>query len=167
MKKIDISTPKHPDTFALVDDEDYERINKYKWTPTNCNHKIYVQRKIYIKGFTDLTLLMHREIMRYVGGKEIDHINGNTLDNRKENLRRCTHSQNSMNKPKPTNNISGYKGVYFSKQKNKWHAEIRKEHKKHHIGFFINKIEAAKAYNQKALELFGEYAHLNIIKEVV
>ena len=92
----------------------------------------------------------------------VDHINHNTLDNRKCNLRICTHQESMMNSESRIGR-SKYKGVWFSKDKNKWVAELRKNNKKIHIGYFKNEKEAAKAYNKLAIELFGQYVHLNKI----
>jgi len=167
MKKIDISTKKYPNTFALVDDEDYERMNKYKWNPQDHKSGLYAERQIRIKGMRNLKIKMSREIMRYVGGKIVDHKNHDSLDNRKDNLRLCTKSQNQMNKRIQKNNTSGYVGVSFRKELNKWQAYITKDKKRIYLGFHIKKSEAAEAYNKKALELFGEFANPNIIKEVI
>ncbi|MCK5643692.1 MAG: HNH endonuclease, partial [Gammaproteobacteria bacterium] len=92
---------------------------------------------------------------------EIDHANRNRLDNRKENLRQCTPSQNKWNIGKRGNNTSGYKGVCWKKDKQKWVACIRKDHKVTWLGHFKDKIKAAKAYDKAALELHGQFAVLN------
>jgi hypothetical protein len=98
-----------------------------------------------------------------MGEKYIDHGNMNVLDNRKSNLRKCTIQQNACNREKPKHNTSGYKGVYWEKGLKKWRSAIRLNNKKIHIGCYEIKIEAAKAYNKKAKELFGEFARLNEI----
>lgn len=165
MKKIDISTKRHPNTFALIDNEDYNRMNRWKWYAVKRVNGLYAERVITIKNMKQLRIRMSREIMRYVGGKEVDHINHNSLDNQKHNLRLCTHSENNMNKTKQKNNTSGYKGV--SLEGKKWRVRISKEGEEHYLGRFINKEDAAIAYNNAALKYHGEYAHLNIIKEVV
>lgn len=96
----------------------------------------------------------------------IDHKNGNTLDNRRENLRICTYSENNRNRKQiSSNNKSGYKGVSWDKQKNKWRTCLNINKKQKHIGFFNDIIEAAKAYNEAAIKYFGEFAKLNKIKE--
>ncbi len=166
MKKIDISTEKYPDVFALVDDEDYERINKYKWHAIKTKWGWYAMRAIYVPKMKSVKLYMAKEILRYVGGKEVDHKNHNTLDNQKSNLRLCTSSQNSMNTRIRTDNVSGYKGVYFHRLAKKWLAQIVKDKKNYYLGLYNNKHDAGKAYNKKAKELFGEFAHLNKIEEI-
>lgn len=167
MKKIDISTPKHLDTFALVDDEDFKRINKWKWAAFKSRDTIYAIRKIYITNFPVLTLYMHREIMRYVGGKQIDHKNHNGVDNQKHNLRVCTSTENCMNRYSHRNSTSIYKGVHWNKATCKWMASIRINKKFTYLGLFKNEEDAAEAYNESARINFKEFAHLNKIKEVV
>lgn len=88
----------------------------------------------------------------------IDHIDGNSLNNRIENLRAATQSQNLCNRGKPKSNTSGYKGVYFDKTKNKWRAEIQKHGEVHRLGYFNAAEEAGAAYNTAAKELHGEFS---------
>lgn len=146
---------------ALVDDEDYERLNQWKW----CAHKdkttFYADRNIYNNG-KQTTIRMHWEVLN---GKGIDHIDHNGLNNQKSNLRRCTQSENMMNASKRENTSSIYKGVCFFKRYNKWTAYININKKPIFLGNFYTEVEAAKAYNKKAIELFLEFANLNIIKE--
>jgi HNH endonuclease len=93
---------------------------------------------------------------------EIDHINGDCLDNRRENLRKATRSQNMANQPKIGGTWSShYKGVTWFKQRQKWRAQIKIEGRNHHLGLFINEDDAAKAYDEAAFQAFGEFAHLN------
>jgi len=103
---------------------------------------------------------MHREVARRMGldlSNEIDHINGDKLDNRRENLRSATRSQNKMNSGKPKNNTSGYKGVCWYKRGNKWRAQIGINGKLKHLGYFEDKEEAAKAYKKAAEKYHGEF----------
>ena len=92
-----------------------------------------------------------------------DHINGNGLDNRRNNLRTCTNAENLQNRPKQKNNTSGFKGVFLNKLTGKWEARIYSRKTRTYIGLYKNKIDAANAYNEKATELFGEFARLNKI----
>ena len=160
MKKIDISTPKYPDTFALVDDEDYLGLRQYKWRAYNSRGKIYAQRSIKIDGKWK-SLLMHVVIMGRVEGKEIDHRSGNGLDNQRHNMRHCTHAENTMNQGIRTSNASGYKGVSWHKGEKKWQSQIRQDGKVVHLGSFTCLIKAAKRYDKAAQLYHGEFSRLN------
>lgn len=105
---------------------------------------------------------IHRLIMKVNNSKlSVDHINGNGLDNRKENLRICSHKENLRNSRKPKNNTSGYKGVSWDKSRNRWKAYIIFDYKFKYLGRFKIKKDAALAYNKAAKDLFGEFAKLN------
>ena len=159
-----ITIPLTQGKYALIDDEDYERISKYKWHYADyLNGRGYA--KTYNRGSKPYLLRMHRFILGAKGGEKVDHINQNTLDNRKLNLRFVTQSQNMMNmKPRRTNK-SGYKGVCrVSNQAYRhkpWLATTWKDGKQVYIGYFASAVEAAKAYNNKVQELHGKYAYLN------
>jgi len=141
---------------AIVDDDMFEYLNQWQWY-YNAGYAVRAvgkhrhQKHIY----------MHREIMHTPDGMETDHINGNGLDNQRANLRACTTSQNQANSNKQRNNTSGYKGVCFIKRDNKWRASVIINKKYKSIGSFENPIDAAKAYDKKAKELFGSFARLN------
>jgi hypothetical protein len=107
------------------------------------------------------TIRLHREIMGAQLGQEVDHINGNTLDNRTENLRLCGHTQNMMNRKPQINNTSGFKGVVWHKRAQRWYARIQCLDREHHLGSFDHPESAARAYDAAARELFGEFARLN------
>lgn len=139
---------------------------------TSTNRRIKVGDKAGtpdFKGYLQVTLLgkiyrVHQIVFYLHFGwfpKQIDHINGNKLDNRIENLRPATCSQNLANRPKKKNCTSRFKGVYFNKSCNKWCARFFFNSKVKHIGLFEKEEDAALAYNQKALEVFGDYAKLN------
>jgi len=107
--------------------------------------------------------VLGRELERH---EQVDHINGNGLDNRIENLRMCNNSQNQMNRRNQQNSLSKYKGVRKVQERklnNPWYASISKDRVKFHLGYFSTEKEAAEAYNNKAKELFGEFASLNTI----
>lgn len=107
----------------------------------------------------------HRAIWAVVHGKcpdmHIDHIDGDKLNNRIENLRICTHNQNQHNQGIRSSNKSGYKGVSWMKSAKKWQAQICCNSKVTHLGLYTNKIEAAKAYDEAAKKLHGDFAWLN------
>lgn len=142
--------------FTLVDDQDHETFGKVKWCVSNG----YVARGVGGRK-NRKTLLLHKEIMKTPKGMDTDHINGDKLDNRRENLRIATRSQNMANLANPINNKSGYKGVIWYKRDKNWRAFIKVDYKQIHLGYFDDKTEAAKAYNLAALEKYGKYAFLN------
>lgn len=150
--------------YALVDDEDYEQVNKRKWYVSYDNKKWYARRNITDPSTKKrIRIRMHREIMDCPKGLDVDHVNHNGLDNRKCNLRICTHSQNLFNQlPRRTNTTSKYKGVYWNKKDRRWRASIGIDGKQIYIGNFSTEIKAAEAYGKKAKELFGEFAYLNL-----
>jgi len=146
---------------AIVDVEDFQELNQFKWYAIKDCATYYARRTINI-GQTAKVVAMHRQVLKYKGLLVIDHINGNGLDNRKANLRIATPAQNSYNVRKITRPCSSkYRGVSKSKQINKWAAYIAKNRKRTHLGFFENEIDAAKAYDKAAKELHGEFARLN------
>lgn len=152
MKKINISQG----MTAFVDDEDFDRTNKFNWFAyKNKRAKTYyAKRRDHRVG---KTISMHYFITGYKG---LDHKDGNGLNNQKSNLRMATLSQNGANKFKSKNNKSGYKGVcFYNKSKLKpWKAQITKDKKKIYLGCFATKEEAHEAYKVAAIELHGEFA---------
>lgn len=142
---------------AIVDDCDYLRLNRWSW----CFHPDgYAIRTIYENG--KKTVRMHQELFEYVpAGCEIDHIDGNGLNNRRENLRIVTHQQNTFNQKPHQGSTSIYKGVSYCTAKKKWRAQIMLNGSKYHLGFYEHEREAAKAYDAGAIILFGEHAWLN------
>lgn len=108
-------------------------------------------------------LYMHRLLSDAPKGFEVDHINGDTLDNRRDNLRIATPSQNRANSGLWACNHSGFRGVCLNKKSNRWVVKFRANNKRIHVGTFDCPIEAAKAYNKAALDHFGEFAYLNPI----
>lgn len=157
-KKIQLTQ----DRYAIVDDEDFEYLNQWKWYANKMSGKYYAARNENRK-----TVLMHRFLLSEDAlNKKIDHRDGDTLNNCRGNLRICSHSENMRNRISISkNNTSGFKGVCWNKKSSKWHAQIRFETKKINIGFFDCKIQAAKAYNAAALKYHGEFANLNQIPE--
>ena len=141
---------------ALVDDDMFEYLNQWKWY---CNNGGYATRNS--TGLHRTIIRMHREIMNTPNGMETDHINGNSLDNRKENLRVCTHSENMHNRKVRTHISSGYKGVHWHRHNKKWEAYIRIHSKRIFLGYFSDPAEAAHAYDKAAKNLFGEFARPN------
>lgn len=147
---------------ALVDDADFERLNQWKWRSEKRGRTFRAIRTAYSpETMKRKTVLMHRQILKATSRQEIDHRNGNGLDNRKQNLRFCTHYQNLGNARKRKNCSSKYKGVSWCKRTQKWLSQIMHNYKNIHLGSFDSEIKAAKAYNKAAIKYFGEFACLN------
>lgn len=147
---------------ALVDGEDHEWLNQWKWWALKVKNKYYAVRTQWLKVEKRyITILMHRQIMNTPKGMETDHISRCCLDNRKSNLRVCTSSENHRNTTGKVNKTSTYKGVCWNKKHKQWCANITHNKKTYYLGHFSNEAKAAKAYDKKAKELFGEFACLN------
>lgn len=143
--------------FAKVDPEDFELVTGYIWRRTPFG---YASRTSHKKP---RNVFMHRLITPPPPGMDVDHINGDKLDNRRTNLRVCTRAQNSWNQKLRKDNTSGYKGVQWSKADNRWKAQITCHYRPHHLGYFLQLRDAVIAYNTAATKLFGEHACLNPI----
>jgi len=151
---------KYADKFALVDDDDYEVLSKFKWQGhTNKAGATYAS-SLYGRHWKRSRLLMHRVITDCPKGKDVDHKNHDTLDNRKANLRVCTRSQNIANRQKGSGR-SQFKGVHWSRKENRWVASIKVLQKLIYLGQFKSELEAAKIYDTAARKHFGEFACTN------
>lgn len=158
MKKIPLTQCQ----FALVDDRDFEWLNKWTWHISEgyaCKGKYIHNKHIIYK--------MHRVILEHYGtdlaNKYVDHVDGNTLNNCLSNLRPATYQQNVFNQKRRVDNTSGFKGVSWKKDKRKWKAYLTFSRKQNHLGYFDDIKEAALAYNVAAKEMFGCYARLNVL----
>ena len=142
---------------AIVDAEDYEKVNKYKWLAKRSgkNSEYYARRNTHIDGKRK-TLWMSRVVMDTPGAVQVDHINGNTLDNRKSNLRFCSHTENMRNRKLQKNNKLGIKGVYCDR--NKFKAQIGFNGKNITLGRFNVLGDADSAYRVAEEKYFGEFA---------
>lgn len=164
MKEIPLTQGK----VALVDDDDFERVNQHKWY---CNHG-YAYRSVNIGKKKYIKVAMHRFINNTPDELETDHINGNKLDNRKCNLRNCTAKQNKWNTKIIASNTTGYKGVDIRKRKRKngiyesIRATIYVDGKLKYLGKFDDLEDAARAYNREAIKHFGEFANLNKVTPI-
>lgn len=157
-KKIPLTQGK----FAIVDDEDCEFLNQWKWSYAS---KGYAVRTDYTAGARNKrTILMHRVILERMGFKnfeECDHINQHRCGNTRSNLRPATRGQNRCNKSKQSSNTSGYTGVYWYKQQKKWRARVSVNGKSKHLGYFDDIEEAVQARDKAAKKHHGEFAVLN------
>lgn len=161
MKIIYASNIKAP---ILVDDEDFEELSKYKW---QLNHNGYAQRSIWKDGKTT-SVTMHRQLMLPDKGTDVDHQDGNRINNQRSNLRLATRSENmaNMRKIKSLSAHSKHKGVSRLKRaklKNQWIAYIKLDYKTYYLGYYNTEEEAAHMYNQFAEQIYGEFASLNDI----
>ena len=145
--------------YAIVDDEDFHDLSRYCWYFCSLG---YAQRKgPRIKNEKRTTIRMHRFIMKPKTGDYVDHINGNRLDNRRENLRIATNRQNAMNSKMHSNNKIGVKGVSLHRASGLFHARIRQDGIRKSLGYFKTAEEAGLAYDKAATMLFGEFALTN------
>jgi len=128
---------------ALVDDADYEWLSQYKWYAHEDCKTFYVRRMSKTVNGKRKMLQMHIELIGRKEGLVTDHINGNGLDNRRENLRHVTQSQNCLNRH---TKISKYPGVTWSKFNKKWYARITVDNNRLHLGYFVNEADAYRAY---------------------
>jgi hypothetical protein len=142
---------------ALVDDADYECLNRLKWYAV-CNHGHYYA---YREMSKDKFMLMHRLILNAPAGLFVDHRDGDGLNNQRDNLRLATNSQNLFNRGKTKLNTSGYKGVSWNDRKKRWMVRVEANGQSHFVGYFDDPEEAASAYDVAARELHGEFAFLN------
>lgn len=153
MKEIPLTQSK----VALVDDEDYDWLSKYKWYASKTRSGNWYACNKPKKA----NILMHRLILGTPTNLDSDHIDNNGLNNQRANLRICTRSQNNMNRFHKKNSTSKYKGVTWHNQDKKWRTRIRIRGTDIYNSLFDSELEAAKAYDAAALKYFGEYARLN------
>jgi len=143
--------------FTTVDDTDFEWLNQWKWYAMNNKSTFYAVRNA---GWPiQKRIWMHRLIMNTPNELEVDHKDGNGLNNTRENLRNCTHAQNGKNNKERINNSSGSKGIHW--RNGKWYARIMVDSKSIHLGCFSNKDEATHAYSEAVKKYHGEYTRIN------
>lgn len=148
-----------------IDDEDAERVLKFKW----CVHYKYKYghyrltdvRTNTIKNGKRRQIALHKLLTSY---KIVDHADRNVLNNKKENLRNCSNAENLRNKGLQSNNTSGFKGVYWNKNRNKFQAQIKFNGKNFYLGLYNTLQEGAEVYDRAATELHGDFAKLNFGK---
>jgi hypothetical protein len=148
--------------YAIVDPEDFERLNKYKWYASTCKNTYYASRTKMV-GRKKSEIKMHREVIKPPAGMVVDHKNHNGLDNRKANLRPATHQQNIFNRRyvSKKSSSSKYKGVSWTPHVKMWRVRVWLNYKSKNIGYFKDEIVAAKAYDEAVKKYHGEFAVLN------
>jgi len=158
MKEIQLTQGKT----AVIDDEDFQLISKWKWrvVKKKSDQTCYAMRRTKENG-KHIAVTMHRAIMNPPKGAPIDHIDGDGLNNRRSNLRVCTHAQNCWNRKHNSNAKNRFKGVY--KKGTRWESFITTNRQKVYLGSFETDLEAALAYNIAATKYFGDFAKLNIV----
>ncbi len=164
MKRIKLTKGK----FAIVDNADFDWLNQWNWYLTKTKSTCYAYRSFKVNGKW-ATITMHRFILGLKKGDslEVDHRNGVGLDNRRENLRICTHSENMQNLHRMKKGRScKHQGVFKIESSGRWMASIMKNYKSLHIGTYGTTDAAAHAYDKKAIELYGPDAKINFPKGV-
>lgn len=161
MPELVINSKTYGTHVVLYDEQDAHKVEPWSWSLFKGHNTYYAARRTPRPNRK--TILMHREVTDCPKGMMVDHINRNGLDNRRANLRVCTMSENMMNRTKTKQNSTGYKGVYHTDDSkvNPYKAKIQKDKKVYCIGRYSTAKEAARAYDAKAKELFGEFAKLN------
>jgi hypothetical protein len=157
MKEIPLTHGK----VALVDDEDFERVNKFKWSAKKAPQRKLLWYAYRITGRIDRSHPITEWLHHFVQGskQQTDHRDGNGLNNQKNNLRRCNSSQNAANRRLNSNNSTGFKGVFALR--GKFIAQVGRSGSRKWIGSFDTAEEAARAYDNAAVKRFGEFARLN------
>lgn len=153
---------------AIIDDEDADLVVGFKWYPMKTQ-----EGKVYAAGWKHMPpgrffVHLHRLIANAQPGEIVDHVDRNPLNCRRNNLRRATRQQNVHNTgPRQNSRTSAYKGVFRCTHNGRFRAAITLNRKRIYLGYFDDEVDAARAYNAKALELFGSFAYLNPIPEKI
>lgn len=140
---------------SICDARFYCLVSRFNWYA----HKNHRDNWYAVTNHKGRHLPLQRLILGAKSGLEIDHINGDGLDNRVANLRKCFHDENTRNTRLRCDNTSGYKGVSFDVTKGLWAARIHYKNKKYNLGTYKNKDEAARAYKKAAIELHGKFVN--------
>lgn len=162
MKEITLTQGK----IALIDDADFGEISQYKWLahrPNRCN-VWYARRHTKSSSGQQLTIVMHRQLLSAPPNMQVDHIDGNGLNNSRSNLRLCSRHENRLNSPSRKVGTSGFKGVSWNSKRELWQVQIGLDGKNIYLGHFADEIEAARVYDNAARELHGDFARTNFVE---
>jgi hypothetical protein len=166
---LEVNSPKYGVFIAWIDSEDAERVSAHNWNVRISDSRVYFATNVQKPDGKQTTLLLHRFLKSCPSGLQVDHHRSEYLDLRKDELRCVNNQQNGYNRRSNSNATSQYKGVYWFKQTSKWIASIRHNGKNIYLGLYPptpeGELEAALAYDRKAIELFGEFSKLNVIQE--
>jgi hypothetical protein len=154
---IPLHSNKYPGLFTLVDEADYELANAYRWHRLSSGWTEYAISRSAARS----TIYLHRLIAEPAPGYVVDHIDGNGLNNTRDNLRVCTHAENCRNSRHRKRNTSGYRGVTHHIPSDQWIAYITTDMRREYLGYYPTAEDAARAYDVVALRLHGDFARLN------
>jgi hypothetical protein len=145
---------------AMIDDEDFDLVSRYTWHAVKPTDKFYAATRICDESGVSRCIYMHRLILGVSAREDqVDHHNGNGLDNRRSNLRRCDNTQNNCNKGKTRRNTSGFKGVTYDRQHGRWRAQIGVNRKVKYLGLFDTAEAAFAARCAASAKYHGEFAN--------
>ena len=162
MKSVRLENSDKP---AFVDDEDFDKVSKFKWYLLARGHRFYARANLSkVGGLPQRGISMHQLV---TGAKGVDHKDRDGLNNTRSNLRVCTESQNSMNKKKQDGSFSKFKGVTYELKKKLWRARITINNKTIGLGRFKREEDAARAYDEAAKEHFSEFARTNAMEGIL
>lgn len=157
MKNKELLLSKNKNISTIISEEDYEWASKYKWSASLCSNKgNHYAMRVEITNGKRKSFKLHREITKCPKGMVVDHINGNTLDNTRQNLRIVTHKENMSNQTKRVGS-SKYRGVTFSKTQKRWKAQIQINGKRTCLGSFKTEEEAGQTFLKAAEKYYGKY----------
>lgn len=148
--------------FTTVDEEDFARFGSLKWYAQRAYGGTFYAARRQPRKDGGRMIWLHKEISGAKATQRADHVFGNTLDNRRFNLRVCTNAENGRNRVRPnSNNTSNFKGVFWHQRAKKWMAQIKVNAKAFYLGLFKSAESAAKAYDEAAIRFHGKFASLN------
>lgn len=166
--RIPLHSRKYPGLFAIVDEADADLVSAYRGHPHKKNRRFYAIADAPLVGGGRVKVRMHRLVLGLTDpNDQADHVNHDGLDNRRSNLRKTTNQQNGFNQRSAEGSTSRFRGVSWTTDRSKWHAQIRHNNKLYHLGHFDDEIDAARAYDEAARRFFGEFAFLNLTEEDV